>query len=198
MNVIYKKIEEIIPYENNPRNNENAIDKVANSINEFGFKVPLVLDKNNVIITGHTRYLASKKLGLEQVPCIIADDLSKAQIKAYRIADNKVSEFSNWNEDLLKLEFESLIDLNFDLELTGFGDIEIMTFTEDVEPESFDDKEFEEYDDISEEENLKAHNVIISCFNEEEKEWLKNLFRETRTDVKRLYKCEEIMERYND
>ena len=100
MNIVNLKVEELIPYINNPRNNTEAVDKVAASIKEFGFKVPIVIDKDNVVVTGHTRLLASKKLGLEEVPCVIADDLSPAQIKAFRIADNKVSEYAKWDEDM--------------------------------------------------------------------------------------------------
>lgn len=125
MKIINKKIDEIIPYVNNPRENKNAVDKVASSINEFGFKVPIVLDKNNIVVNGHTRLLASKKLGLEKVPCIIADDLTEAQIKAFRIADNKVSEFSSWDEELLKVELEQLRDMDFDLKLTSIDDGEL-------------------------------------------------------------------------
>lgn len=84
-------ISKIKPYENNPRHNDKAIDAVANSIREFGFKVPLVIDKDNIIVTGHTRYKASQKLGIKKVPCIRASDLSDEQVKAFRIADNKVS-----------------------------------------------------------------------------------------------------------
>ena len=128
MNILNIDIDKIIPYINNPRNNENAIDKVASSIKEFGFKVPIVIDKDNVIVNGHTRLLASKKLGLKEVPCIIADDLSEAQIKAFRIADNKVSEYASWDEELLKIELEQLEEMNFNLECTGFDmdDIEQM------------------------------------------------------------------------
>ena len=94
MNVTNIDIDKLIPYVNNPRNNQDAVDKVASSIKEFGFKVPIVIDKNNVVVTGHTRLLTSKKIGLKEVPCIIADDLTDAQIKAFRIADNKVSEYA--------------------------------------------------------------------------------------------------------
>ena len=128
MNIIKMKVEELIPYINNPRNNENAVDKVASSIAEFGFKNPIVIDKNNVVINGHTRLLASKKLGLKEVPVIKADDLTEAQVKAFRITDNKTSEYAEWNEELLKIELEQLEEMNFDLECTGFDmdDIEKM------------------------------------------------------------------------
>lgn len=122
LEIIYKKINEIIPYKNNPRKNDDAVEDVANSIKEFGFKVPIVIDKNNEIVAGHTRYKASKKLGLEEVPCIIAEDLSEEQIKAFRLADNKVSEKAEWDLDILNEElgnFETIdmSDFGFDIDL---------------------------------------------------------------------------------
>lgn len=119
MNVKQMKTEELIPYENNPRFNEDAIDKVAESIKEFGFKVPIIIDSDNVIVTGHTRLLAAKELGMEQVPVIVADDLSDSQIKAFRLADNKVSEFSEWNFELMYKELDSL---DIDMGLFGFDE----------------------------------------------------------------------------
>ena len=92
--IIYKDLAEIKPYKNNPRNNAAAVDPVAASIKEFGFKVPIVIDENDEIVTGHVRKLAAEKLGLKKVPCIMADDLTEQQIKAFRIADNKVAEHS--------------------------------------------------------------------------------------------------------
>lgn len=122
MEIKYKKIEDIKPYLNNPRFNDDAVEQVANSIKEFGFKVPIVLDKDNVIIAGHTRYKASMELGLKEVPCIIADDLNEEQIKAFRLADNKVSEKADWNMDLL---VEELQDLDIDMSLYGFENFDI-------------------------------------------------------------------------
>ena len=122
MNIIEKKITEIIPYEKNPRKNDEAVKYVAESIKQFGFKVPIVIDKNNVIVAGHTRYKASKKLGLKEVPCIVADDLTEEQIKAYRLADNKVAEQAEWDFDLLGEELDGILDIDmcdfgFDLNL---------------------------------------------------------------------------------
>lgn len=195
MNIVNIKTDKLIPYINNPRDNENAIDKVASSIQEFGFKVPIVVDKNNVVINGHTRLLASKKLGLEEVPCIIADDLSEAQIKAFRIADNKVSEYSTWDMELLQIELEALCEMGIDMEITGFNEIECMEMLEDIMPNTDDyDVDIDDYDDVSEG-NLKADNMIISYFTEEEKAFLLELFRE-KNDGKKLFKAEEIMERY--
>lgn len=118
MELIYKSVEELIPYINNPRNNDNAVDAVASSIKNFGFKVPIVIDKDNEIINGHTRLKAAKKLGLEEVPCIVADDLTEQQIKAFRLADNKVSEIATWDFELLESELAELSD--FDMSEFGF------------------------------------------------------------------------------
>lgn len=119
MNIIVKKIEEITPYDKNPRKNDNAVEYVKQSIEQFGFKVPIVLDKNNVIVAGHTRYKASVELGIKEVPCIVADDLTEDQIKAYRLADNKVAEKAEWDFELLTSELEELLD--FDMEQFGFN-----------------------------------------------------------------------------
>lgn len=122
MEIIFKKPEDLILYSNNPRLNDKAADAVANSIRDFGFKVPIVIDSNNVIVTGHTRLKASQKLGLETVPCIVADDLTPEQVKAFRLADNKVTEISEW--DFEKLEAE-LLELDYDMSQFGFEDFSI-------------------------------------------------------------------------
>lgn len=117
------KITELKPYENNPRMNDGAVDKVANSIREFGFKVPIIIDKNNVIVAGHTRLKAAEILGLDKVPCIVADDLNEDQIKAFRLADNKVAEFAIWDFDKLGVELAQLED-SFDMSEFGFEDLD--------------------------------------------------------------------------
>ena len=129
MNIIEKNLKDIKPYEKNPRKNDNAVEYVANSIKEFGFKVPIVIDKDGVIVAGHTRYKASKKLGLEKVPCVVADDLTDEQIKAYRLADNKVGESAKWDESLLGAELSEI--LNIDMEMFDFD----LTIDEDEEEE---------------------------------------------------------------
>ena len=108
------------PYANNPRDNESAVEPVAKSIKEFGFKVPIVATSDGEIINGHTRFKASKLLGLEKVPVIIADDLTDEQIKAFRLADNKTGEIADWNESLLIKELEELDDLDYDMGQFGF------------------------------------------------------------------------------
>lgn len=118
MNIIEKGINEIIPYEKNPRRNDKAVKYVANSIKEFGFKIPIVIDKDNVIVCGHTRLKAAKRLRMKTVPCIIADDLNEDQIKAFRLADNKVSEIADWDVNLLGEEIGELV--NWDLSDFGF------------------------------------------------------------------------------
>lgn len=120
-------IAEIIPYEKNPRKNDRAVDIVAKSIKEFGFKVPIILDKDNVIVAGHTRLKAAQKLGIQELPVIWADDLTPEQIKAFRIMDNKSTEYAQWDFDLLKGELSELKELGFNLELTGFSDRETST-----------------------------------------------------------------------
>lgn len=117
MNIVYKKVKDLIPYENNPRNNDGAVDYVANSIKEFGFKVPVVVDKDNVVVAGHTRLKACEKLGIDEVPCIVADDLTEDQIKAFRIADNKVSEYSTWDNEKLAEELSDIM-----MDMGQFGD----------------------------------------------------------------------------
>ena len=122
MEIVNKKLTTLIPYENNPRINDEAVEYVKNSIKEFGFKVPIVIDKNNVIIAGHTRYKASEELGLIEVPCIVADDLTEEQVKAFRLADNKVAEKSMWDYTKLDEELDSILDI--DMSMFDFENIE--------------------------------------------------------------------------
>lgn len=116
INIEYLNLSEIKPYENNPRNNNEAVDYVSNSIEKFGFKVPIIIDENNVIVAGHTRLKAAEKLGLEKVPCIRADDLTQEQVKAFRLADNKVGEIATWDLEKLNIELE-----NIDFDMSEFG-----------------------------------------------------------------------------
>lgn len=138
LKIVYKKIDDLTPYENNPRLNDGAVDAVAKSIEEFGFKVPIVIDKDGVIVAGHTRLKAAKQLQIDEVPCIIADDLSDEELKAFRLADNKVSEFAEW--DFAKLDAE-LTDIDFDMSDFGFD-----FNTIDEENNKFDDADTEYHD----------------------------------------------------
>ena len=133
MNIKELSISQLHEYDNNPRNNDSAVDAVAESIREFGFKVPIVIDGDNVIVCGHTRVKAAQKLGMETVPCIIADDLTPEQIKAFRLADNKTGELAGW--DFAKLEEELAALDGFDMSAFGFvqnEDVDIDSFFEDA------------------------------------------------------------------
>ena len=120
MQVELRNINKIKPYEKNPRINDGAVEAVANSIREFGWHSPIVVDKDGIIICGHTRLKAAQHLGLEQVPVHVATDLSPEKVKAYRIADNKTGEIAEWDFDLLPIELSELQDMDFDLSLLGF------------------------------------------------------------------------------
>lgn len=118
-------IDDVKPYENNPRNNDEAVEYVANSIREFGFQQPLVVDSDGVLIVGHTRLKAAKELGLESVPVVVASDLTDEQVRAYRLADNKVAEASSWDWNMLNEELENIDWLDLNMEKFGFKDLEI-------------------------------------------------------------------------
>lgn len=136
MIILEKKLNEIRPYDKNPRYNDEAVGPVAKSIKEFGFKVPIVIDKDGVIVAGHTRYKAATKLKLETVPCIVAEDLTEEQIKAFRLADNKVGEIATWDEGLLTEELEGILNID----MTDFGFILSNEDEEkDAEEDNFDD-----------------------------------------------------------
>lgn len=144
--VIEKDINELVPYENNARINDKAVDVVANSIKEFGFRNPCIIDKNNVLVAGHTRVLACKKLGITKVPCIVADDLTEEQIKAFRIADNSSAQVAEWDIDKLIKELDSI-----DYDMAQFGLAEQL---EQIQS-SIDNNNNIEEDDYEEPENLE-------------------------------------------
>lgn len=156
--IVYKKISEIKDYENNPRINEKAVQKVAESIREFNFQNPIIIDKNNVIVCGHTRVRAAKQLKLDVVPCIVADDLTPEQTRAFRLADNKTSEFSDW--DIEKLDAE-LAALDIDMTLFGFED------------GTSKDKSTTERKDLSDAVS-EVYEVIVECADENEQEEIFN------------------------
>lgn len=157
INIIELDINALKEYENNPRDNDHAVFAVENSIKEFGFKVPIIIDANNVIVAGHTRLKAAKSLNMEKVPCIIADDLTDEQIKAFRLADNKVGELATWDFEKLDLELNSL---DMDMELFGFI-------------EESDEPNYPKGDDLSED-IKETFEVIIECTDELQQEELFN------------------------
>ena len=145
--IIEKSIDELVPYENNARINDKAVDIVANSIKEFGFKNPCIINKDNVIVAGHTRVLACKKLGIDKVPCIVADDLTEEQIKAFRIADNSSAQIAEWDIDKLMKELDTI---DYDMEQFGLAE-QLAEIEKTIEKE----KQAEE-DDYVEPDNLET------------------------------------------
>lgn len=189
MQIEMMNIDEIKPYEKNPRYNDNAIKAVAKSIKEFGFNVPIVIDKNNVIICGHTRYKASKLLGLDKVPVIKADDLSSAKAKAFRIADNKTSELASWDFDKLKDELLT-IDSSDMLDF-GFTESELdieLEMPAEIMPEDFN--EFNDFND-------KSGRMIITYSTTLEEKWLKSKVKEEGI-LKDYYKISQIFKKQEE
>lgn len=156
MQIVNMPVEDLREYENNPRINDDAVEPVARSIEVFGFKNPIIIDSKNVIIAGHTRLKAAKFLGMDEVPCIVADDLTEEQANAFRLADNKVAELAKW--DLSALDME-LVAIDFDMEEFGFCEIE------EIELPHEEEDEYKEYEDESG--SLKeTFEVIVTCEDE--------------------------------
>ena len=121
MRIEQRKLADVKPYEQNPRLNDGAVEAVVQSIQEFGFRQPIVVDEDGVIIVGHTRFKAAEQLGLEKVPVHVAKGLTPAQVKAYRLADNRTGEIAEWDYDLLPIELSQLGEMDFDLGMLGFS-----------------------------------------------------------------------------
>ena len=164
MEILNKKVQELKGYSNNPRKNAQAIEAVANCIKEFGFLVPIVIDTNNIIVAGHTRLKAAQKLEMQTVPCILADDLTPEQIRAFRLVDNKVGELADWKFDKLEQE---LAEINIDMGRFGFEDENIT-----IEPT-------EEADD-----NFDSDMVTMSFqLHEKQKELIEQAMQEVQKDI---------------
>jgi len=183
MNIQQIAIEKVIPYAKNPRKNQ-AVEKVANSIKDFGFQQPIVVDKNMVVIVGHTRLLGAKKLGLTEVPIVIAD-LNEAKAKAYRIADNRVNEDSGWDNQLLQDELNKLLDFDIDLSITGFSNDELDNLFNKEEIDFI-----EPIADVVQEDNHLLNDVkMIQLFYDPENE---KRFREIIEKVREVNKIDNI------
>lgn len=174
LKIKYVNIDDLKPYKNNPRVNDKAVEYVKKSIEEFGFKVPLVIDKNNVIVTGHTRYRASEELGLKKLPCIVAEDLTDKQIKAFRLADNKVSDYSIWDNKKL---LEELDELNFDI-FTGF---EVSDLFEDIK--NLDELDESNNEIIDENEEGIVYTISFKTQSKELIEKMKELVQNTEGSI---------------
>lgn len=157
MEIIYRKLNDIKPYPNNPRHNDEAVSRVAESIREFGFKVPIVVDRTGEIVAGHTRYKAAKTLKLKEVPCIVANDLTEEQIKAFRLADNRTSELSEWDFWSLDMELKGIEEI--DMELFGFDENDLIDFENLSERAGEDDEEYKEF-----EEKFKPKKTTDDCY----------------------------------
>lgn len=165
MQIIYKPINDVIPYEHNPRNNDDAVEKVVESIKEFGFRNPIILDNTGTIIAGHTRLKAALKLGMIEVPCIMVEDLTPEKVKALRIADNKSAEYSKWDFEALAAELDDLRKTGYDLSLTAFAQDELDNILDSLEPEkSAEDDGFDE--EINPEEIPFTHSGDIWLLND--------------------------------
>ena len=184
MQIIEVEVDKLIPYVNNPRINDDAVDYVAASIKEFGFKVPIIVDKENVIVAGHTRLKAAKKLGLTTVPCIKADDLTEQQVKAFRLADNKVSELALWDIEKLDIELEAI-----DLEMMNFG-------FADIPEEKSEADEQEEYEQKKKEFEERMASGELSEDSEEYQDFLKKFEPKKTTDD--CYTPEKVYEAVAD
>lgn len=163
MNVKEISISKITPYDRNPRDNDKAVEAVANSIEEFGFQQPIVVDKNMVIIVGHTRYKAAQELGLKTVPVVIASNLNEEQVKAYRLADNRTNELATWNEAMLIEEIGQIEDI--DMTLFGFGDIDIDggESLDEVTEDDFEEEDVEDTHDVKEGDIWQLGNHRVMC-----------------------------------
>lgn len=185
----------LIPYNKNPRDNKRTVDKLKQSISSFGFKNPIILDDNNVIVSGHARLKAAQLLGLDKVPCIRASGLTDDEIRAFRIADNKTAELAGWDYDKLCQEMTALMDSGAELALTGFNEAEQFFYTNHEEEITESESEkLDEYADYADEHILKSFNVCVICETPDEKEMLKSLIMERKPELKRLYRAAELMQ----
>jgi hypothetical protein len=161
-------IDKLIPYARNPRKNDQAVEQVAAAIKEFGFRVPIVAKSDGLLVDGHLRLKAAQKLGLKEVPVVLADDLSDAQIKAFRISVNRMSELAEWDNELLALEFSELKDLGFDTSLTGFDTFELKQIETipDEQEQISSNNESEVIADVKFSEYIgESNNYVVLLFN---------------------------------
>jgi ParB family chromosome partitioning protein len=164
--IVYRDPADLTPFFNNPRMNDDAVADLKKSITEYGFLVPIVVDAEGVIVTGHTRHKAATQLGLDQVPVIYASHLNEAQIKAFRIADNRLSENAKWDETKLSEELRSLQDMGFDMEMTGFSVAELDCICGQINADCLKDLDFKTVcGDVVEQVAVATTNVVVSVGN---------------------------------
>lgn len=166
MEIVYLSPDALVPYDNNPRMNDGGVEPVAKSIEQYGFKIPIVIDKDNVVVCGHTRLKAAQKLGLSEVPCIRADDLTEEQIKAFRIADNKVSDFTMFDNKKLLEELQSLeeFDLFTGFDFKGLDDLSVLNEKDNTA--------------VEEEDESVTYEVVCRSANKEKVEKIQKIWEE--------------------
>lgn len=194
MKIELMPLDQVVPYARNPRINAHAVDKVASSIKEFGFRQPIVVDAEHVIVVGHVRYEAAKRLGLKKVPVHIAAELTPEQIKAYRITDNRVGEESEWDKALLQLEIVELEEAAFSAELLGFNDEELRDIKAAVDgllEDGFGDDENDDIEEADTTARIGAYSFPIE--REQYLEWLEGIKQSAGFEKKEI--IEELKRR---
>lgn len=194
MKIELMPLDQVVPYARNPRINAHAVDKVASSIKEFGFRQPIVVDAERVIVVGHVRYEAAKRLGLKKVPVHIAAELTPEQIKAYRITDNRVGEESEWDKALLQLEIVELEEAAFSAELLGFNDEELRDIKAAVDgllEDGFGDDENDDIEEADTTARIGAYSFPIK--REHYLEWLESIKQSVGFEKKEI--VEELKRR---
>ena len=186
-------INKFIEYINNPRINDPAVDRIASAINEFGFKIPVVAKSDGTLVDGHLRLKAARKLNLKEIPVLLADDLTDAQIKAFRISVNQVANLAEWDIELLKIEIEGLEELDFDIDLLGFDDIPSLLNEHDPYSEWEGMPEFKQPD------NTSFRHIIVHFDNNDDVNEFFSLIGQGNTDnTKSIWHPEKERECFTD
>lgn len=195
MEITNMKLSELKEYGKNAKEHPDwQIEKICKSIKEFGFNDPIAVDENNIIIEGHGRFKAAQKLGMKKVPVIKLDHMNKAQKKAYILAHNKLTMDTGFDLEILQKELKSLESFDFDLDLTGLNEAEIIDAMDlDSGETKFDSSEYKDYEEAAKESSLKSFNVILCCMNENQKEFVRKLIGE-EGNLKRTYTAKELRE----
>ena len=188
-------IDKLKQYKNNAKEHPDwQVEKIVKSIKRFGFNDPIAVDEKGVIIEGHGRYLAAKKMKLEKVPVIILKHMSESEKKAYIIAHNKLNMDTGFDVSLLQSEIDKLLEENFDLGFAGFNEVEIMELTQDILPDKLTSDELNKYEENANA-KLKSFNVIICCMNDDDKRFVSKLLREGKV-LRRTYVASALKERF--
>lgn len=202
MEIKQVETDKLIEYANNPRENDHAVDKTAAAIREFGFRVPILVKDDLTVIDGHLRLKAAKKLGLEEVPVLFVNDLGENQIKAFRISINKIAELGDWDNELLSMELEALVDEDFDMSAIGFDEAEIDRLTSSIETEEGATDPYAEWEGMPEcdnEDQTPMRQLIVSFASEGDIAEFSKLVKQNITDkTKSLWFPKAKIEKFSD